>query len=177
VEDVVDEEPAPVGAPPGWAVWCAWLVPLLIVPSAIWRASEVVTDPAGFWAATAAGGWYLLLLSAVSIALGLLTLGLVQEWGATIPGWVPGIGGRRVPLRFATTAAFGGGTVLILLTVWFFVYTATRPFEVAPLIGADEPVHARPGWSVLRWYLPLVAWGPLVVVIAADHRRRRLRRG
>jgi hypothetical protein len=33
-------------------------------------------------------------------------------------------------------------------------------------------VHAPPGWEVLRWYLPLLLWGPLLLVITRDYRRR-----
>jgi hypothetical protein len=38
--------------------------------------------------------------------------------------------------------------------------------------GRTGPAHPPPGSEVLRWYVPLLAWGPLVLAVAADFRRR-----
>lgn len=54
------------------------------------------------------GGWYLLLLSGLSMGLALLTLGLVHDWGERVPGWVPLLGGRTVPTRAAVFPAAAG---------------------------------------------------------------------
>jgi len=40
--------------------------------------------------------WYMIFLSALSMGLALLTLGLVHGWGQRVPHWVPRIGGRRM---------------------------------------------------------------------------------
>jgi hypothetical protein len=161
-----------VSPPPRWAVACAWLVPLAVLPSAIWRTSAVVTDPAGFFRATADGGWYLLLLSVASVALGFMTIGLVRPWGVVYPRWIPLVGGQRIPVRAVARIAVTGGAVLIALTVWFFVFNVTRPFEMPVLILADQPARPAPEWPILRWYLPAIAWGPLVIAVARDYRRR-----
>lgn len=161
-----------VPPPPRWAVWCAWAVPALILPSAVWRVSVVAGDPAGFAAAVAAGGWYLVLLSVLSMTLGLLTVGLVRPWGVVLPRR---LGGWEVPARFAARVGIGGGVALILLTTWFFVFVTVRPFAMPVLIDTGGPAHPRPGRDVLGWYAPLVAWGPLVIAVAVDHGRRRIR--
>lgn len=35
-----------ITAPPRWAVWAAYAVPLCVLPSALWRLSLVFTDDA-----------------------------------------------------------------------------------------------------------------------------------
>jgi hypothetical protein len=168
---------AHTSAPPArWAVWCAWIVPLTILPSAIWRTSMVVTDERGFARAVTEGGWYLLLLGVLSMGLGLLTVGLVRPWGEIVPRWVPRIGGRVVPARAAARVAVAGGVALILITVWFFVNRLTGPFPVPVLIDTGGPPHPQPGWDVLRYYAPVIAWGPLVIAVARNYRRRRAQR-
>lgn len=162
------------GPPPRWAVWCAWAVPLTIAPSAAWRVWTVFTDDRGVLGSVTGGGWYLLLLSVVSMALGLLTVGLVRPWGEVFPRWIPFVGGRVVPARGATRAAVTGGTVLILITIYFFALRiwGDPSFRVPVWIG-DDTRHPPPGWSILRYYAPLIAWGPLVIAVARDYRRRR----
>ncbi|MFC6018736.1 hypothetical protein ACFP2T_21310 [Plantactinospora solaniradicis] len=157
-------------APPRWAVWAAYAVPLCVLPSAIWRATLLFDSDFTL----ADGGWYPLLLSILSMGLGLLTLGLVQSWGERIPGWVPGIGGRTVPIRAATVPALVGGSLLIVLCL-YVAFNLT--FDVAArgpvLIGPDDTERPPPGWDVLPYYLPLLAWGPLVLAVATNYRRRR----
>lgn len=53
-----------------------------------------------------------------------------------------------------------------------FVFNVTRPFEMPVLILADQPARPAPEWPILRWYLPAIAWGPLVIAVARDYRRR-----
>ncbi|MBE1485707.1 hypothetical protein [Plantactinospora soyae] len=157
-------------AAPAWAVWAAYAVPLCILPSAVWRVTLLFRD--GFTLAD--GGWYLLLLSILSMGLGLLTLGLVQRWGERIPGWVPGLGGRTVPVRAATIPALIGGSLLITLCLYLVFNLTFDVVDQGPvLIGPDDTGHPPPGWDVWPYYLPLLAWGPLVLALAANYRRRR----
>lgn len=146
-------QPRTVAAPPRWAVAAAWGVPLCVLPSAIWRTSIVDDVPNG--------GWYLPLLTALSLVLALLTLGLVQRWG------------ERFPPRFVvTTAATGAG---LLLAVYAYV-ALNKVFgfvERGPvLVGPDQPDVPPPGWDVLVLYLPLLLWAPLVLAVTWDYRRR-----
>jgi len=162
-----------VPPPPRWAVWCAWAVPLTIVPSAVWRVSTLFTDDRGVLGAFTGGGWYLVLLSVLSMALGLLTVGLVRPWGEVFPRWIPVVGGRAVSARGASRTAITGGAVLILITIYFAAVHLWAPSFRMPVWVGDDTPHPVPGWSILRYYVPLIAWGPLVVAVARDYRARR----
>lgn len=165
----------PASAPvPRWAVWAAHAVPLCILPSAVWRAAYVVTghDPSD------TPLWYPLLLSAASMGLGLLTLGLVHSWGEVVPPWVPLLGGRRVPTLAAVVPAVLGATALIAITAsvtynWFTLDAI--PVENA-VDGDRRPLSERPEAVWVVWaYTPMAAWGPLLLAVAAAYYRRRSR--
>lgn len=158
-------------APPRWAVLGAWLVPLLILPSAIWRTSVVLRDDRGVLLAVRDGGWYLLLLGVLSLSLGLLTVGLVRPWGEVYPRWLPVLGGRAVAVRRIARIAVAGGVALIVLTGWTIFFNAVHPFRMPVLVGNDAE-RSAPDWTIMRLYLPMVLWGPLVIAIARDYRRR-----
>jgi hypothetical protein len=147
--------PAPpvVPAPPRWAVIAAWAVPLCVLPSAVWRLAQVGdVDSAG---------WYLALLSVLSLALASLTLGLVQRWGE----WFP----PRLVSGLATT----GAALLTGLCLYLALNAAFGLVERGPvLIGRDDVAHPPPGADVLVWYLPLLLWAPLVGAVTWDFRRR-----
>ena len=106
---------------------------------------------------------YLVGLGVVSEGCAYLTLGLVRPWGETFPAWLPLVGGRRVSGWFSVPVATIGGLGacacgILLLTKW-------EDFAALPT-----------GWDVLMLtcYLPLCLWGPMVLVVTADHARRRL---
>lgn len=159
-----------VPPPPRRAVWSAWAIPLLVLPSALWRAGKAFDDARGLSAVTD-GGWYLLLLSV--LALSLLSLGLVKPWGIAYPAWIPGVGGQIVNARRAAVTAQVGGWLLIVLSLyltWNLNVGNLLTFE--PAVGTTEQAHQLPDMGVLRWYLPLYAWAPLLIAIAVDYRRR-----
>jgi hypothetical protein len=147
--------------PPRWALCAAYAVPLCVLPSAVWR----LTVP----------GWYPAFLSALSMGLALLTLGLVHRWGQQVPPWAPWVGGRPISPRPVVRVALIGGWLLVALCLYPFVVRAfdlLSPGDVWVGVGADEPPHDPPGWDVIRYYVPLFAWGPLVIAVATDYRRR-----
>ncbi|MEU1587110.1 hypothetical protein [Micromonospora sp. NPDC005710] len=153
-------------APPRWAVWAAYAVPLCVLPSALWRLSLVFTE-------NAVTRWYMIFLSAVSMGLALATLGLVHRWGQRLPHRVPRMGGRRIPARPVVRVALVGGWTLVAIGVYFLVNQRFHLVHSGWVgIGDDEPVHPAPGWEVLRYYAPMLAWGPLVIAVAADYGRR-----
>lgn len=161
-----DSHRAWAAAPPPWAVWAAYAVPLCVLPSAVWRLSLVFTDDA-------VTPWYMIFLSALSMGLALLTLGLVQRWGQRLPHWVPLLGGRPIPARPVVLVALIGGSVLAAICVYLFLNSRFHFVERGWVgIGRDEPAHQAPGWEVLWFYAPMVAWGPLVIAVAADYGRR-----
>lgn len=159
--------------PPTWAVWCAWAVPVTILPSAVWRVSLLFRegDPVQ---AVAAGGWYLLVLSALSLGLGLLTLGLVQSWGTRLPQWIPRIGGRVVPVRAATFAACVGAAAVMAIEIYGYLNAIFGWFDPKPALRIGPAVpQAEPGLAVDLLYLPMNAWGPLLIAVALNYHRRR----
>ncbi|MGW0564844.1 hypothetical protein ACWDZ4_30670 [Streptomyces sp. NPDC003016] len=107
---------------PRWARVAAHAVPFAILPSGLWRMGVMPAVP-GFGSAEARHGTgldlYLIFLFAVSEALGLLTLALVQRWGEVVPRWIPLLGGRRIPpLGVVFPAALGA--LASMGTVYYF---------------------------------------------------------
>jgi hypothetical protein len=78
-----------------------------------------------------------------------------------------------VSARGAARTAITGGAVLILITIYFAAVHVWAPSFRMPVWVGDETRHPVPGWSILRYYAPLVAWGPLVITVARDYLRRR----
>ncbi|MFC7544798.1 hypothetical protein [Plantactinospora sp. GCM10030261] len=159
--------------PPRWSVRVAHLIPLLVLPSALWRIALV----AGFSLGASVDGTpvsvhggeaaYILGLSLVTEALALLSLGLVRPWGEVVPSWMPLIGGRRVP----PLAAIVPGTVgAVLLTVmWTFA-------TVNLFVPSRNEFDFTSGWwqaLLVACYLPNLLWGPLLLVLVGAYHRRR----
>ncbi|GHG99484.1 hypothetical protein [Streptomyces lanatus] len=109
---------------------------------------------------------YLILLFVVSEALGLLTLGLVQPWGETVPRWIPRLGGRSVPPLAAVVPATLGALVSMATVYYFFL---------AIVFGGFPPGHSTTEKALLTAsYLPLLAWGPLLGAVTYAYYRRRM---
>jgi len=53
-------------------------------------------------------------LATFGLVGGLLTLGLTQRWGEVFPKWMPGLGGRRVPVSLAVVPALIISVLLIV---------------------------------------------------------------
>ncbi|MEU1643301.1 hypothetical protein [Micromonospora zamorensis] len=165
-----DPGPEWAAAPSPWAVLAAYAVPLCVLPSAIWRLSLVFTDEP-------ATTWYMVFLSVLSMGLALSTLGLVYRWGQQVPHWVPLLGRRSIPARPVVLVALIGGSLLVAVCLYLLLNSMFHVVDRGWVgIGRDEPAHPAPGWEVLRYYAPLVAWGPLVIAVAVDYGRRALRR-
>ena len=159
---------------PRWLRWVTYGAILAPLPSALWRLGLATGLAMGFSADRLAAldvpGWgslYVAGLSLVSMGLALLALGLIRPWGEVVPGWIPILGGRRVPPLAAVLPA---GLAAVLLTVLTVAGAAgwSREFDVA-----GSPTGAA-AWLMTITYVPLLAWGPLLgVTTLAYHRRRR----
>ncbi|MGK5685374.1 hypothetical protein [Actinoplanes sp. URMC 104] len=96
-------------------------------------------DSGAVWAGTGLG--------AFAVAGAVLTLGLVQRWGEVFGRWMPGLAGRRVPIRLATVPA---------TTVAILVMSASVAFYADPVfydkLGTDTmavaPMMTWPVWAV-----------------------------
>jgi hypothetical protein len=157
-------------APPRWAVRTAHLIPLVVLPSGLWRVGIAL----GFSMGMVEGGrpvhitgWesvYVLSLSVVSEALALLSFGLVRRWGEVVPAWIPVIGGRRVPPLAAVLPAVAGS---VALTAIF----GEAAIDMMVRGGAEF----AGGWGaalLVACYLPLLLWGPLLFALAVSYYRR-----
>lgn len=157
-------------SPPRWARVAAHVAALTPLPSGLWRIALAFGFPTGY---TAQGyesldvtGWgvpELIMLSLLTEAAALLTLGLVQRWGEAVPRWVPFLGGRAVPAAAAAILAAAGAVILTALwsqmLLWWQVPHDDMTATGATVIGI--------------LYLPLVAWGPLLGAVTISYWRRR----
>ncbi|WP_258025398.1 hypothetical protein [Streptomyces bambusae] len=163
--------PAPGGTfpPPRWATAAAHAVSLIVLPSSLWRIALVLGFPAGYTAEgfvpfqTLYAQLAMVLLSAASEFIVLLTFGLVRPWGETAPRWIPLIGGRRVHPLAATVPALLGALGLTWIwsdLPWWWTYP-------------HDDMTSTGGLVVGLLYLPMVLWGPLTAALAVSYWRRR----
>jgi hypothetical protein len=91
---------------PRWAKDLAHVIPLLVLPSGIWRLAVAFGFPMGML--TAAGeldvmrGWpavYVAVVSVLTEVVALTAFGLVRPIGEEVPRWLPFFGGRAVRPR------------------------------------------------------------------------------
>ncbi|MFD7359508.1 hypothetical protein ACFWAC_12455 [Streptomyces sp. NPDC059885] len=156
---------------PRWAALAAHAVPLIVLPSGIWRIAltlglpvATVDDP------SFALNTFQIVLTVVAELLAFLTLGLVRSWGEVFPRRLPLLGGKAVSPRGATAAALGGALGLFALTGWF-TYVAVAGID-ATAAGTHTQGLVQ---NVLFYacYLPLIAWAPLLTTAAIAYYRRR----
>ncbi|MGC4746986.1 hypothetical protein ACLQ28_15180 [Micromonospora sp. DT201] len=60
-----------------------------------------------------AGAMYLGILLVLAVLGGILSLGLIRDWGLVYPRWVPILRGRRVPPWFPLTPGVLGSLLLV----------------------------------------------------------------
>lgn len=175
---------------PTWAKIAAWAVPFTTVPSITWRLEGAVDGlvsggNACFEPASTPLGekiYIVALLPIVQLSLALLTLGLIRPWGEVFPRWIPGVGGRRVPIAFAVGLAMFG--VLALSVMILGQLGGERMLdELWAALGRDHPPGGselpagceKPGWEIMRWYVPMILWPPLLFAVTMHYLRRRRR--
>ncbi|MEV4108452.1 hypothetical protein [Nonomuraea sp. NPDC049695] len=164
---------------PRWAVLAAYAIPLVVLPSSLWRIAGFVLHvplvefgptPPGGLEGLAGGWWYIMLLSVVSEAAAFLAVGLVSEWGEAWPGWVPVLRGRPVPVMAAVIPAGLGALALLI-----FPYAMTMGVFGLKLNG-DPTGLVTHGWQTVIFnvtYWPLAAWSPLLALVTVHYYRRR----
>ncbi|WP_430784233.1 hypothetical protein [Actinoplanes sp. G11-F43] len=159
-----------VAGVPRWAGVAAYAVPLVVLPSGLWRLGAV------FERDTSVGeGVYVVALSVVSELLAFTAVGLVAEWGERFPSWIPGLRGRRVPVAAALIPAVTGALLLTALWTFTFFQDLTGTTLNGEPLPAEYPGLAG-GWEGAVFYLcylPLLLWGPLLGVAAWGYYRRR----
>ncbi|MFI0812117.1 hypothetical protein [Streptomyces echinatus] len=162
---------------PRWAMRLAYALPLLLLPSCLWRLPFALHFDMGqvheagmpaYWVSIP----YVLGLSVLSEAIAVLTTGLVRGWGEVAPGWIPIIGGRRVRPMAATIPAVLGGLILTFL----FTSIPIGNRRELTLYGIVETVeYTNDAWDTLATVCvtPVAVWGPLTLALAIAYYRRR----
>jgi hypothetical protein len=154
---------------PGWADKIAHLIPLLAVPSGLWRLgialgfSMGVLDEAGRPAHMQ--GFEALSIASLTLITELVALtafGLVRRWGEVAPSWIPLIGGRQVAPYAAIIPATLGS--LALITLWTFTIFG---------LGDMSFSHTWMFVAMVACYAPLHLWGPLLLVLTWAYYKRR----
>jgi hypothetical protein len=161
-------------APPAVKL-AAYLVPLCVLPSSIWRIVGPVRTGVPQGCPAVLGPWepvYIATLSAVSFGAALLTLGLVHRWGVVFPAWVPWVGGRIVPARPVVAVASAGAVLIWFVYAWAVLNPIFEWYQ--PRSDACVDPAQRPGADVaVASYAPLLLWAPLLTIVIVDYRRRR----
>jgi hypothetical protein len=164
--------PRALPAVPAWARRAAAATLWVSLPSGLWRVAAVLGVPLGLgeseYDAMLVPGWGLLILPLLSLAqeaAAALTLGLVRPWGERWPRWIPGLGGRPVPVLAAVIPAGLGALVCTVYGV-LFVWTT---------FNAEMDIEPWGQWLMNLCYLPIVAWGPLLGIVTVHYYRRRTR--
>ncbi|MFI5588745.1 hypothetical protein ACIA5G_27080 [Amycolatopsis sp. NPDC051758] len=156
--------------PPRWAVAAAHTVPLLTLPSGLWRLALAAGVDVGIRpvpVVTVADAISFVALSVLCEGLALLTLGLVRPWGERVPRWLPLLGGRRVtPFAAIVPAALGS---VALALIWAYAFRAFPDIE--GLRFAEPARHVL----VVACYLPLLLWAPLLAAVTWAYYLRRCR--
>ncbi|MER7000333.1 hypothetical protein [Streptomyces sp. NPDC000410] len=163
---------------PRWVVLAASAVPLVVLPSGLWRMAMAVGIPVG-WSGELAKDWqpgletssYIILLTLVTEGIAFLTVGLVRPWGERVPSWLPVLGGRRIPVWVVVVPAALGALAATAVTLPMFL--GGMPADAG---GPDGPQGVA-AWIMNACYVPLLLWGPLVAVVTAAYVWRRLRTG
>lgn len=153
---------------------CAYAIPVCVFPSSLWRLVEVVPNEACHTVAWEP--YYIAILSLVSMGASVLCVGLVQRWGEVVPGWVPVIGGRIVPVRVVTAAASAGIVVLAVVLSGFVISSIWGSAPDVPEVPGCPSPSERPEYALIAAaYAPLPLWLPLLVMVTVAYYRRRTR--
>lgn len=177
---------APVEQVPRWARTAAHVVPLLVLPSSVWRIAvgtfhapiargdlDVGNTPSGVSGLPIE--LYVIVLSIVSELLAFTAIGLVAKWGEVFPRWIPVLRGRRVPPLLAIVPASLGATILTLLWTWMAIaMTMGLRIDGGPA-SSTAPISLDDWQGILATvaYAPLLLWGPLLGALTIGYWKRR----
>lgn len=104
----------------------------------------------------------------------------MQPWGERVPRWIPILRGRTIPVSAVVIPATTGALLLIALCLYAILNSIFHFVEQGPvLIGpteAEASPRPEPAQHVALLYAPLLAWGPLLLAVAVDYRRRGTQR-
>ena len=171
-EDTPAFEPLAQRPAPRWARRLAHIIPLLVLPSGLWRWAVAFGFPMGMLNSSGdlavMRGWpavYVAVISLLTEAVALTAFGLVRPLGEEVPRWLPFFGGRAVrPKGVIVVATVGSVALMLIWTVGFWsVWTTGQPGPMA-----------SPFWAAVFTvcYAPLNLWGPALLALTWAYRRR-----
>jgi hypothetical protein len=99
-------------------------------------------------------------------------LGLVQGWGEVFPRWMPGLGGRRVPIALAVVPASLISVLLIVggIVIWSALPAMAAALESTGVHGSDLT------WGIIFQVGPTLLfplWGLALAVATLGYYYRR----
>ncbi|MDX6261316.1 MAG: hypothetical protein QOH84_3004 [Kribbellaceae bacterium] len=158
---------------PRWAYRLAHIIPLLTLPSGLWRLGLVSGSSMGMLddngrpahVETVGQGIYIVCLTLFAEAVALTAFGMVKRWGEVVPHWIPLLGGRRVAPYAAIIPATLGALSLIAIWTYGFRDALTDHFIPFSSNGAKA--------LMISCYAPLQLWGPALLVLTWAYWRRR----
>jgi hypothetical protein len=153
---------------PRWAVTVAAAIPLVVLPSSIWRIAVVWFFPPEGGGPDDLPHWlpievYVVLLSIVAEGLAFSAYALVTSWGARLPRWLVGV-----------PAALG--SILLVLATFGSAVTSLRGVTIrGEPLPDNYPLHTRDleGVLAIGAYAPLLLWGPMLATLTIAYWRRR----
>lgn len=157
------------------AGWASLLLPL---PSIMWRLAMLAGIDVGlgitdFYRSSLGNVAYVLGLELLQILAAVLCFGLIRPWSEVMPGWIPGLGGRRIPRAIpGTIGAVGvlalfsqiGAALVALLGVWLGYTDGWTP---------DEGMTTGERVLFLACYVPFFVWPVAAAVTVVGYWLRR----
>ncbi|MFI1938290.1 hypothetical protein ACH44C_14065 [Streptomyces purpureus] len=156
---------------PPWAFAAARAIPLLALPVCLWRLPYAFGYDMGSTQELGPWQWwmipYVFGLSVLSEVFCLLCSGLVRPWGETVPAWVPGLGGRRIPPAVVLVPS----TLAALGLTWLFVDWLRSFLRIGDYV---RPPYDD-GWYELAMTVSglFSLIGPLLLALTFAYYRRR----
>ncbi len=137
-----------------WGRWATWTAVAIPAAYAVVRLAWAAGIPLGisrqFLTEMQETGlvWAGAGLGAFALAGAVLTMGLVQRWGEVFPRWMPGLAGRRVPIRLATVPATLVAISVMSASVGFLTADGFMTMFTGGVSLATLPVLLWPLWGV-----------------------------
>lgn len=160
-----------------WGKWVTYIAVIIPVLYAVTRLAWALGIPLGVSQEFLREGqevgmwWAGAALATVALGGAWLTVGLIQPWGERFSRWLPGLGGRRVPIALAVIPAT---LVAILVTTAGLMFVR---LVIADNFGAIVPsldLNLDENWATLAPELLWPLWGVAlgVATLAYSYRRR-----
>jgi hypothetical protein len=176
------QQPPRLGPVPGWMRFAGWAALLLPLPSVLWRVAmlsgaDVGLGLADFYRSTAGTVAYVLALDAAQVLAAVLTFGLICGWSETVPQWVPGLRGRRIPpLLPGVLGSAGAAALLWIIGVLLFAFVRSW-LGITDGWTPDEGMGGGHRALLFACYLPFLLWPLAAAATVAGHWARFRRRG